>query len=223
MLTASDWQALWLTMQLAAVTTVLLVLVCLPVAWWLGRGRSLSRQAVNAVTALPLVLPPTVMGFYLLLLLGANGPLAALFGQGLAFSFTGIVIGSMLYSLPFVLQPMANAFRSLDQDVLDAAASLGGKPFDRFWTIALPQAWPGILTAAVLGFAHTVGEFGLIVMLGGSIPGETLVASVAIFEYVESSQPDRAHGLAAVLVGFSLVMLLCIYGVQWWRERGDER
>ncbi|MFW5829999.1 MAG: molybdate ABC transporter permease subunit [Planctomycetota bacterium] len=219
MLADADWQALLLTFRLAAVTTLLLLLVCLPVAWWLGRGRSLTRQGIAALSALPLVLPPTVMGFYLLLLLGAHGPVAGLLGHGLAFTFTGIVIGSMLYSLPFVLQPLTNAFRAIDQDVLDAAASLGAGPFDRFCTIALPQAWPGLLSAAVLGFAHTVGEFGVVVMIGGSIPGETLVGSVQIFEYVESSRPEQAHALAAVLVAICLLLLLLVYGVEWWRGR----
>jgi molybdate transport system permease protein len=219
MLQTADWQALWLTLQLATVTTVLLVLLCLPVAWWLGRGRSLARHGVLALSALPLVLPPTVMGFYLLLLLGAQGPVAGLLGQGLAFSFTGLVVGSMLYSLPFVLQPMTNAFREIEPDVLAAAASVGAGPLDRFCTIALPQAWPGLLSACVLGFAHTVGEFGVVVMIGGSIPGRTLVASVAVFEYVESSQGGRAHGLALVLVGLCLCLLLGIYGLDWWRGR----
>jgi len=219
MLPAEDWQALWLTMQLAAVTTLLLLLVCLPLAWWLGRGRSLLRQGVTAVSALPLVLPPTVLGFYLLLLLGAQGPVAAVWGRGLAFSFEGLVIGSMCYSLPFVLQPLTNAFREVDQAVLEAAASLGAGPLDRFWSIALPQAWPGLLSAAVLGFAHTTGEFGVVMMIGGSIPNETLVSSVAIFEYVESSRPTQAHGLAAVLVGLCFVLLLLVYGLEWWRGR----
>lgn len=219
MLGVEDWGALWLTFQLAAVTTLALVACCLPLAWWLGRGRSLARQGVAALSALPLVLPPTVMGFYLLLLLGANGPIAAVFGRGLAFSFPGLVIGSMLYSLPFVLQPLVNAFRSLDDDVLDAAATLGAGPLDRFLTVALPQSWPGLLSASVLGFAHTVGEFGVVVMIGGSIPGETLVASVQIFEYVESSRPHHAHGLAAVLVATCMVLLAVVYGLEWWRGR----
>ena len=218
-LRAEDWEALWVTFQLAAVSTLLLVLICLPLAWWMD-GRSPTRQAAQALSALPLALPPTVMGFYLLLLLGSNGPIAGLTGQTFAFSFTGIVIGSICYSLPFVLHPLITTFRKLDGQLLDAAASLGAGPADRLWSIILPQSWTGIISACVLGFAHTVGEFGVIVMIGGSIPGETQVASVAIFEYVESGQHEQAHALAAVLVCICLGLLALVYGIDYRRKRG---
>lgn len=223
MLSHTDIQALWLTLQLAGVTTLFLVLACLPVAWWLGRGHSACRTLGNTIVALPIVLPPTVMGFYLLLFLGTNGPVGWVLGRGLAFTFTGLVIGSMIYSLPFVVQPLRNSFAAIDQEVLDAAASLGAGPVDRFVTVALPQASPGILSACVLGFAHTVGEFGVVVMIGGSIPGQTLVASVAVFEYVESSRPDAAHGLALMLLGICFVLLMLVYTLEWWRHRRNAR
>ena len=218
-----DWQALGLTFQLAAVTSLSLVLLTLPLAWWLARSRFWLADLVNAVVALPLVLPPTVLGFYLLLLLGPHGPLGALWvqvtGRPLAFTFAGLVLGSMIYSLPFAVQPLRDAFRALDDDVLDAADGLGASPLDRFLSVVLPMAWPGVVTALVLSFAHTVGEFGVIVMIGGSLPGETLVASVAVFEYVESSQSGRAHGLAIVLLLVSFTLLVPVYLLDGWRRR----
>lgn len=223
MLTPADWHALALTLRLAGLTTVLLLVVSLPLAWWLGRGNSAGRALVHSLVALPLVLPPTVLGLYLLLVLGAQGPVGALVPGGLAFTFTGLVIGSMCYSLPFVVQPLVTGFAALEQEVLDAAASLGAGPIDRFCRVALPQIWPSLLGALVLGFAHTIGEFGVVVMIGGSLPGETLVASVAIFEYVESGRIDQAHDLALVLLGLSGGLLLIVYGLDWWRRRRGMR
>ena len=218
-LSADDWQALWLSLQLAGVSTLLLIILCLPLAWWIARGRSLGRQSALALSALPIALPPTVLGFYLLLFLGKNGPLGAMTNGGFAFSFTGIVIASLLYSLPFVLHPLVTTFRSISRSELAAAATLGAGPWDRARWIIFPQAWPGILSAAVLGFAHTLGEFGVIIMIGGSIPGETQVASVAIFEYVESGQSAQAHSLAMSLVLMCLGLLAVVYGLDYWRGR----
>ncbi|HEY9032547.1 MAG TPA: molybdate ABC transporter permease subunit, partial [Pseudomonadales bacterium] len=176
LLTAADWQAVWLTLKLATLVTMLLLLIGTPLAWWLARTRSVWRGPVSALVALPLVLPPTVLGFYLLLALGPNGPLGQLtqtLGLGLLpFSFSGLVLASLLYSLPFVVQPVQNAIEAMGERPLEVAATLGAGPWDRFFTVVLPQAKPGLLTAAVLGFAHTVGEFGVVLMIGGNIPGE---------------------------------------------------
>ncbi len=218
-LTPEDWQALWLSFQLASMSTGLLVILCLPWAWWIARGRSIGRQSSLALSALPLALPPTVMGFYLLLFLGKKGPLHGIIGEGLAFSFSGIVMGSMLYSLPFVLHPLVNTFRAINRNELDAAATLGAGPWYRMRHVIIPQSWPGIVSAAVLGFAHTLGEFGVIVMIGGSIPKETQVASVMIFEYVESGQSEQAHALSLSLVLICLCLLITVYGIDYWRGR----
>ncbi|MFT4604989.1 MAG: molybdate transport system permease protein [Rhodothermales bacterium] len=204
-----DIQAALVTLRLAAVTTVILLALGTPLAWWLSRSKSRVAVGVEALVALPLILPPTVLGFYLLLLLGRGGP----FGEaGLAFTFSGLVIGSIIYSMPFVVQPIQDAFRAIDPDALDVAATLGAGPLDRFWHVALPLARPGFITAAVLGFAHTVGEFGVVLMIGGSIPGETRVLSIAIYEHVEALNTARAHAVALGLMLFSFVLLLLVYG-----------
>jgi len=200
-----------LTLSLAAITTVVLLLVGVPIAWGLSRWRWAGREAVAAVVALPLVLPPTVLGFYLLLMLGPNGPggaLAGLWGgRTLAFSFPGLVIGSVIYSLPFMVQPVRNAFEAIGERPLEVAATLRASGWDRFFTVALPLARAGILSGAVLAFAHTVGEFGVVLMIGGNIPGKTKVLSLAMYDYVEGLQWGEAHVLAAGMVIFSFVVI----------------
>lgn len=217
MIATDDLIALGLTLKLAAITTAVLMVLGTPLAWWLARGRGRGRWLVEALVALPLVLPPTVLGFYLLLLMGPEGPLGALAGwfglRSLAFTFTGLVIGSVVYSLPFVVQPLVGAFRGLERRSLEAAASLGAGPWDRFATVAVPLARSGFLAAAVLGFAHTLGEFGVVLMIGGNIPGETRVVSVAIYDHVESLDYANAHALAAVLLVLSFLMLAAVYGL----------
>lgn len=210
---AELWPPIRVTLLLASTTTVLLLIVGTPLAWWLARSRARWKEAVATVVALPLVLPPTVLGFYLLLALGPNGPggkLAQIFGgRSLAFSFEGLLIGSVIYSMPFVVQPIRNAFEAFGERPLEVAATLRARPFDAFWTVAFPLARPGLMTAAVLGFAHTVGEFGVVLMIGGNIPGQTKVLSIAIYDYVETLQWSRAHVLAAGMLVFSFgVMLL---------------
>jgi len=201
-----------LTLELASLTTVILMLVGTPLAWWLARSKARWKEALGAVVSLPLVLPPTVLGFYLLLLLGPNGPgglLAGLWGgRSLAFTFEGLVIGSVLYSMPFVVQPVRNAFEAAGGRSLEAAATLGASPFDRFLTVALPLARPGLLSGAVLGFAHTVGEFGVVLMIGGNIPGKTKVLSTAIYDYVETLEWETAHTMAAGMLIFSFAVIL---------------
>jgi molybdate transport system permease protein len=212
---ADDWLAVRLTAQLAGLTTVLLLLAGTPVAWWLARTRSRAKPVVAAVVAMPLVLPPSVLGFYLLLLMGPQGPVGWLtdaLGLGrLPFTFAGLVVASVLYSLPFVVQPLQQAFEAIPERTLEAAATLRAGPWDRFFSVALPLARPGLLTATVLGFAHTVGEFGVVLMIGGNIPGETRVLSVAVYGYVESLQFAQAHRLAAAMVVFALGVLLALY------------
>ncbi len=208
LLSAADLQALWLTLRLAALTTLLLILLGTPLAWWLARTRSRLRGPVEALVALPLVLPPTVLGFYLLLAMGPHGPLG---GLSLAFTFSGLVLGSMVYSLPFVIQPLRDAFAAIGEQPLEMAACLGATPFDRFRSIVLPLARPGYITAAVLGFAHTLGEFGVVLMIGGNIPGETRVLSIAVYEHVEALDYAHAHSLSAFLLALSFVLLLLIY------------
>lgn len=209
---AELWSPIRLTLELAAVTTVLLLLVGTPVAWWLARSRARWKEAVAAIVALPLVLPPTVLGFYLLIVLGPDGPggwLAGLVGgRSLAFTFEGLVIGSVLYSMPFVVQPIRNAFQAFGDRPLEVAATLRASPWDAFWSVAVPLARPGFLTGAVLGFAHTVGEFGVILMIGGNIPGETKVLSVAIYDYVETLRWTEAHVLAGGMLLFSFAVIL---------------
>jgi molybdate transport system permease protein len=213
-LAADIWQPIRLTIELAAITTLLLLVIGTPVAWWLARSTAWWREAVATVVALPLVLPPTVLGFYLLLALGPSGPggaLASLWGaRTLAFTFEGLVIGSVLFSMPFVVQPIRNAFEAMGDRPLEVAATLRASPWRAFWTVALPLARPGILTGAVLGFAHTVGEFGVVLMIGGNIPGETKVLSVAIYDYVESMRWYEANILAAGMVAFAFVVILAM-------------
>lgn len=211
----ADWVAVWLTIRLAAVTTLVLLLIGTPIAWWIARTRSWLKQPVAAFVALPLVLPPTVLGFYLLLLLGPNGPggsLTQTLGLGtLPFTFTGLVIGSVIYSLPFVVQPIYNAFEAAGERPLEVAATLRASPWNRFFSIALPLARPGLLTATALGFAHTVGEFGVVLMMGGAIPGKTKVLSVAIYDHVETLDYAHAHILSAGMVAFAFLVLLSLY------------
>ncbi len=205
----------WISLQLASVTVVVLLVLGTPLAWWLAVGRSRWRVPVDALVALPLVLPPTVLGFYMLILLGPQGPIGgpwlAVTGDTLTFSFTGLVITSVLYSLPFVVQPLRDAFRGVGAGPLEAAAMLGARPLDAFFSVACPLAGRGFLTAAVLGFAHTLGEFGAILMVGGSIPGETRVVAIAIYEHVETLDYASAHTLSAGLLVFSFLVLLAIY------------
>jgi molybdate transport system permease protein len=214
-MSAANLSALWVTLKLAGLTTLILIAVGTPLAWWLSRTGARWKSAVEAVIALPLVLPPTVLGFYLLIALGPRGPigstLEALGGRSLAFTFPGLVIGSVLYSLPFVVQPLQDAFTSVGRRPLEVAATLGASPLDRFLTVAVPLARPGFLTATVLGFAHTVGEFGVVLMIGGSIPGETRVLSIAIYEHVEALEYGQAHLLAGGLLLLSFVLLLAVY------------
>ncbi len=209
---AELWPPVRLTLQLASVTTVLLLVVATPIAWWLARSQARWKEAVAAVVALPLVLPPTVLGFYLLILLGPDGPggwIAGLAGgRSLAFTFEGLVIGSIIYSMPFVVQPIRNAFEAVGDRPLEVAATLRASPWDAFWTVAVPLARPGFLTGAVLGFAHTVGEFGVILMIGGNIPGETRVLSIAVYDYVETLRWAEAHILAGGLLVFSFAVIL---------------
>ena len=216
-MSAADWSAIRLTVELAALTTVLLLMVGTPVAWWLARTRSALKPVVASVVAMPLVLPPSVLGFYLLLLMGPQGPVGRFteaLGLGLLpFSFAGLVVGSVLYSMPFVVQPLHQAFEAVPEQTLEAAATLRAGPWDRFFSVALPLARPGLVTASVLGFAHTVGEFGVVLMIGGNIPGKTQVLSVQIYNHVEAIEYGQAHGLAAGLVLFSFVVLLILYSV----------
>jgi molybdate transport system permease protein len=212
------WQAIRLTIELAASTTVLLLLVATPLAWWLASTRSRWRVPVSALATMPLVLPPSVLGFYLLVALGPDGPLGRLtaaLGLGvLSFTFTGLLIGSVVYSLPFAVQPMQHAFEAMGRRPLEVAATLGAGPLDAFFSVALPQARTGILTAAILSFAHTVGEFGVVLMIGGNIPGQTRVVSTQIYGYVEAMDYAAAHWLAGGMLLFSFVVLLALAGLR---------
>jgi molybdate transport system permease protein len=205
----------WLTIKLAGITTALLLVIATPLAWWLARGRSNWRPVVGAVVALPIVLPPTVLGFYLLIALGPHSvlmaPLQALFGiRTLAFTFEGLVIGSLIYSMPFAVQPLRNAFIALGDEPLEAAATLGASRWESFLRVALPLALPGYAVAALLSFAHTIGEFGVVMMLGGGIPGETQVLSIEIYRLVESLEWGKAHELAGGLLAFGFVVTLTL-------------
>ena len=217
-LNAEDYAAIWLTLKLAGATTVLLMLLCTPLAWWLAHTRSRWAGPIAAVVTLPLVLPPTVIGFYLLIVMGPNGPVGQFtewLGLGrLPFTFPGLVVGSLIYSMPFTVQPLQRAFEALGPRPMEAAASLGASPIDRFLTVALPLARPGFITAAVLTFAHTVGEFGVVLMLGGNISGETRVVSVQIYDHVEAMEYGHAHLLAAGMVAFSFLVLLALNWLQ---------
>lgn len=209
---AELWPPIRLTLELATTTTLALLVIGTPIAWWLARAQARWKEVVAAVVAVPLVLPPTVLGFYLLIALGPDGPggwVAGLFGgRSLAFTFEGLVIGSVFYSMPFVVQPIRNAFESFGNRPLEVAATLRASPWQAFWTIAVPLARPGFVTGAVLGFAHTVGEFGVILMIGGNIPGETRVLSIAIYDYVETLRWEEAHILAGGLLAFAFVVIL---------------
>lgn len=210
-----DLTAVVLTVELALVTTLFLVLIGTPLAWWLAKTRSGFRMLVEPIVALPLILPPTVVGFYLLLAFAPSAWFGSfwmnLMGSQLAFSFQALVIGSIIYSLPFYVQPLQIAFENLDEGLLEAAATLGANPLDRFVTVVLPMCRRGFLTAMILGFAHTVGEFGIVLMIGGSIPGETRVLSIALYDHVESLQYQQAHILAAGLLTFSFLLLCFVY------------
>ncbi len=212
---AADLSAIWLTCKLATIVTLILLLIGTPVAWWLARTRSWWKGAVGAVVALPIVLPPTVIGFYLLVVMGPNGPLGQLtqsLGIGLLpFTFAGLVVGSVIYSLPFVVQPLQNAFESIPERTLETAATLRASALDAFFSVAMPLAKPGFLTAAVLGFAHTVGEFGVVLMIGGNIPQQTRVVSVQIYDHVEAMEYGHAHWLSAAMVVFAFLVLLALY------------
>ena len=211
----ADLGAIWLTLRLAAVVTFLLLLIGTPIAWWLAHTRSWLKGPFGAVVALPLVLPPTVIGFYLLLVMGPNGPVGRLtdsLGMGLLpFTFWGLVVASIFYSMPFVVQPIQNAFETIGERPLEVAATLRASPWDRFFSVALPLSKPGFITASILGFAHTVGEFGVVLMIGGNIPDKTRVVSVQIFDHVEALEYTEAHWLAGTMVIFSFLVLLAVY------------
>lgn len=206
------WEAVFLTLKLASVTTLFLMLFGVPIAWWLARSDKWWKEIVGAIIALPLVLPPTVLGFYLLIALSPQSPfgqaVGATIGFTLPFTFAGLVVASVIYSLPFAVQPVRNAFEAIGNDPLEAAATLRAGPLDRFFSVALPLARPGLLTGAILGFAHTVGEFGVVLMIGGNIPGKTKVLSVAIYDYVETLQWEKAHILAGGMLAFSFAVIL---------------
>jgi molybdate transport system permease protein len=214
LLAALDLAPLWLSFELAAVTTLVLLAGGTPLAWWLARTRARVRPLVDALVGMPLVLPPTVLGFYLLFLLGPNGPIGGLWeslgGQRLVFSFAGLVVGSVVFSLPFVVQPLKNAFAAIGERPLEVAATLGAGPLDRFCSVVVPAVLPSFATAATLGFAHTVGEFGVVLMIGGNVPGQTNVASIAIYDRVERMDYGEAHALAAILLGFSFAVLVAV-------------
>lgn len=221
MLTSEDWGAIRLTLRLASITTAILFVLGTPIAWWLSRSRGTLRNAVAAVVAVPLVLPPSVLGFYLLMAMGASGPIGAFtqwIGIGiLPFTFPGLVVASVLYSLPFMVQPLQASFEAVGAGPMEAAATLRASPLDRFLTVALPLAAPGIATAGVMTFTHTVGEFGVVLMLGGNIPEVSRVVSVQIYDHVEAFEYGRAHALAGVLLVFSFAVLFL---VQRLRLRG---
>jgi molybdate transport system permease protein len=214
-MTLPDLEPLWLTIRLAALTTVILLIIGTPVAWWLARTRSRIKPVVEAVTALPLVLPPTVLGFYLLVFLSPKSPIGGAWievtGQTLTFSFTGLVVASVLYSMPFTVQPLQSAFEAIGRGPMEAAATLRASPTDAFFSVLAPMAARGFLTASVLTFAHTIGEFGVVLMVGGNIPGQTKVISIAIYEHVETLNYASAHALSAILLLFSFLVLLSIY------------
>ena len=209
---AELWPPIRLTLELASITTIILLIIGTPIAWWLARSEASWKEVVAAIVAVPLVLPPTVLGFYLLIALGPDGPggwVAGLWGgRSLAFTFEGLVIGSVFYSMPFVIQPIRNAFEAFGERPLEVAATLRASPWQAFWTVAVPLARPGFITGAVLGFAHTVGEFGVILMIGGNIPGETKVLSITIYDYVETLQWAEAHLLAGGMLVFAFAVIL---------------
>ena len=215
MLNELDLSAIIVTIKLAIVSTSILILIGTPIAWWLSQTKFKFKAVFEAIIALPLILPPTVLGFYLLITLGSNGPIGKLLeflgGSSIAFTFTGLVIGSVIYSMPFVVQPLQNSFSSVGRKPLEVAATLGASKIDRFFSVAVPLSRSGFITAAVLGFAHTVGEFGVVLMIGGNIPGETGVVSIAIYDHVEAMEYGQAHWLAGGLLATSFLMLLFVY------------
>ena len=215
MLNELDLSAIIVTIKLAIVSTSILILIGTPIAWWLSQTKFKFKAVFEAIIALPLILPPTVLGFYLLITLGSNGPIGKLLeslgGSSIAFTFTGLVVGSVIYSMPFVVQPLQNSFSSVGRKPLEVAATLGASKIDRFFSVAVPLARSGFITAAVLGFAHTVGEFGVVLMIGGNIPGETGVVSIAIYDHVEAMEYGQAHWLAGGLLATSFLMLLFVY------------
>lgn len=219
LLTDSDLQAMWLTVRLAGIVTLILLLLGTPIAWWLARSKAWWKGPIGAIVALPLVLPPSVLGFYLLLTMGPNGPVGHLtqwLGIGsLPFTFWGLVFASVFYSLPFMVQPLQTAFEAVGERPLEVAATLRASPLDAFFTVAVPLALPGFLTASILTFTHTIGEFGVVLMIGGNLPGVTRVVSVQIYDHVEAMEYMQAHRLAAVMLIFSFVVLLCLYS---WRS-----
>ncbi len=220
-----DWSAIRLSLELATLTIIVLLLIGVPIAWWLARTRSRWKGPIGALVALPIVLPPTVLGFYLLVFMGPAGPIGQLtraLGLGiLPFTFPGLVVASVFYSLPFVVQPIQNAFEAIGDGPLEAAATLRAGPWDRFFTVALPLARPGLVTGTILGFAHTIGEFGIVLMIGGNIPGKTRVVSMQIYNHVEALEYGQANGLAGGLLLFSFCVLLALYslgaGRRVWR------
>lgn len=215
MLSASDFQAIWLTIRLAAIVTMILLVLGTPIAWWLARTKNRFKGIIGAVVALPLVLPPSVLGFYLLLAMGPFGPVGKItqfLGIGmLPFTFGGLIVASVFYSLPFMVQPLQNAFEAIGDRPLEVAATLRASRLDTFFTVAVPLAFPGFLTASILTFAHTVGEFGVVLMIGGNIPGMTRVVSVQIYDHVEALEYTQAHHLSAVMLVFSFIVLLALY------------
>jgi molybdate transport system permease protein len=224
-LSATDLQAIGLTLRVAALTTAILLLVGTPLAWWLARTRSWLKTPVSAVVSMPLVLPPSVLGFYLLVLMGPQGPVGAwtqALGLGLLpFSFSGLVLASVLYSLPFMVQPVQNAMEALGERPLEVAATLRASPLDTFFSVVLPLSKPGLLTGAIMSFAHTVGEFGVVLMVGGNIAGETRTVSVLIYDHVEALAYGDAHRLAAVMLGFSFAVLLGLHTYNRARQKGS--
>lgn len=210
MFDAAMIETILLTLELAAVTTVVLLVIGVPLAWWLARSKAWGKEIVAVLVSLPIVLPPTVLGFYLLIAMGPHSPFTALIGRTLPFTFVGLVVGSTLYSLPFVVNPIRNAFEAMGERHWEAAATLRAGPLDAFFNVALPLASPGILTGAILGFAHTMGEFGVVLMIGGSIPGETKVLSIAIFEFVETLEWGKAHVLAGAMLVLSFAVILAM-------------
>lgn len=215
MLSVSDYQAIWLTIRLAAIVTMILLVLGTPIAWWLARTKNRFKGIIGAVVALPLVLPPSVLGFYLLLAMGPFGPVGKItqfLGIGmLPFTFGGLIVASVFYSLPFMVQPLQNAFEAIGDRPLEVAATLRASRLDTFFTVAVPLAFPGFLTASILTFAHTVGEFGVVLMIGGNIPGMTRVVSVQIYDHVEALEYTQAHHLSAVMLVFSFIVLLALY------------
>ncbi|GAB3251855.1 molybdate ABC transporter permease subunit [Chitinimonas naiadis] len=223
LLAPDDWSAIWLTLKLATVTTLLLLVLGTPLAWWLARSRSWPSQVVGALVTMPLVLPPTVLGFYMLVAMGRNGPIGHLtedLGWGLLpFTFVGLVLGSIVYSLPFAVQPLQQAFRAVGERPLEVAATLRASPIDTFFSVVLPLARPGFITATVMSFAHTVGEFGVVLMIGGNIPDKTRVISVQIYDHVEALEYTQAHWLSGGMLLFSFLVLFALHRLNSREER----